>query len=111
VQHGINHDRIANHAENDSIGKPARIGPAHLQSASADTVEQRIAWQTCQLGADGIKKLAAKPGLLLFMPRFSLEEVGIHFGADGEAIFHSPNLRFKRASNSSQGIALAGSFS
>lgn len=90
VQDRVNDNGVLNHAEDNPIRKPVRICPTHLQSPGADTVEQRIVRQTCQLGADGLNKLAAKPGLLLFIPSLGLEEVGSHFRADNEAIFTRP---------------------
>ena len=93
------------------MGRMGHIRRIRTHFSSADTIKQWVSRQTRHLFAHGMKKLAAKPGLLLFIPGLGLEKIGIHFRADDEAIFHSPSLRLSRASNSSHGIELEASFS
>jgi hypothetical protein len=111
VNHSVHHHCVANHTKDDSIGKPFRISPSHLQSLSNDTVKQWVDGQARYLVATARRNSRPRPDYCFSYHALSIEKIGIHFRADDEMVFHSPNLRLRLASNSSHEMALAGSFS
>ncbi len=111
VKHSIDHYRVADHSEYDSVRKSVRVDPTNLKSAVTHAVQKWVTRKTDHLRPHGSEKLSAQAGLLPFVPGFGLQQVVIHFRTDQELVAHSPSLRLRRASNCSQGMAVAGSFS
>src|SRR5439155_18961321 len=93
---GIDDYGVANDAEDDAVGKAARVGPPDLFATLSNAVKKGIARQPRHGFTRRLKKLTAQSRLLLVIPLFRFQQVGIHFRADDEAVFHSPSLRRKR---------------
>lgn len=107
---GVYDHRVANYAEDDTVGKSVRVGPTRL-FARTNLMNKRIVRQAIDRFTRGPKKLATKSSFLLLVPSFDFNQVSIHFRTHNETVAHSPSLRFNRAFTSSQGMAVSGFFS
>ncbi len=63
MNNSIYNHGVANYPEDNTVGKPVRVGPAHLFAAGTNLVNKRIGGQTFNRFTSGPKKLAAEPSL------------------------------------------------
>src|SRR5712691_412006 len=108
---GIYNHRVANYPEDDSVGKPMRVSPTHLLATRTNLVNKRIGGQTVHRVSHCPKELATQSNLLLLVPSFCFNQVGIHFRTNNQSVAHSSSFQFNRALTSSQGTAVPGFFS
>ena len=96
VQNCIDDDCIANHSENDPVGKAAGVRPAHLPAMLANPVEKWIARQACHFFARCPQEVTAQSSLLFFVPAFRFQQIGVHLWADQYLVRFRSNRPVRR---------------
>jgi hypothetical protein len=82
VQNCIDDYCILNHSENDPVGKALDVRPSHLPTMLANSVEEWIARQARHFLSRCMQEVAAQSSLLLFVPVFRFQQIGVHLRAD-----------------------------